>query len=89
MGEIPTLYEWAGGRTAIERMIGCFYDRVERDDLLSPLFPGGVSAEHREHVTTWWCEVFGGPAGYTERLDVVRQAPVPRWGWGVAPPYQP
>jgi truncated hemoglobin YjbI len=49
-------------------MIGCFYDRVERDDLLSPLFPGGVSAAHREHVTTWWCEVFGGPAGYTERL---------------------
>jgi hemoglobin len=49
-------------------MIGCFYDRVEHDDLLSPLFPGGVSAAHREHVTTWWCEVFGGPAGYTERL---------------------
>jgi hypothetical protein len=21
--------------------------------------------------------------------DVVQQAPVPRWGWGVAPPYQP
>ena len=21
--------------------------------------------------------------------DVVPQAPVPRWGWGVAPPYQP
>jgi hemoglobin len=21
--------------------------------------------------------------------DVVKQAPVPRWGWGVAPPYQP
>jgi excisionase family DNA binding protein len=21
--------------------------------------------------------------------DVVHQAPVPRWGWGVAPPYQP
>ena len=68
MSEAPTLYEWAGGREAIERMIGCFYDRVERDDLLSPLFPGGVGAAHREHVTTWWCEVFGGPAGYTERL---------------------
>ena len=49
-------------------MINRFYDRVERDDLLSPFFPGGVSAAHREHVTTWWCEVFGGPAGYTERL---------------------
>jgi hemoglobin len=21
--------------------------------------------------------------------DVVEQAPVPRWGWGVAPPYRP
>jgi hemoglobin len=54
MSEVPTLYEWAGGRAAIGRMIGCFYDRVERDDLLSPLVPGGVTAAHRDHVTTWW-----------------------------------
>ena len=39
----PTLYEWAGGREAIERMLNAFYDRVERDELISPLFPGGVS----------------------------------------------
>jgi hemoglobin len=104
-------------------------------------------------VTTWWCEVFGGPAAYTEQLggyrrmlehhlglgispevrqrfvatmsvaaddaglpddpefrsallaylewgtrlamhnsqpgaEVVEDAPVPRWGWGVAPPYE-
>jgi hemoglobin len=154
MSEPPTLYEWVKGRSAIARLIDAFYDRVEGDDLLSPLFPGGVSAEHREHVTTWWCEVLGGPADYTERLggypamlahhrdlgitseqrfrfaslmslaaddadlpgdpefraafvsylewgtrlamrnsqpgaDIVQQAPVPRWGWGVAPPYQP
>jgi hemoglobin len=91
MSETPTLYEWAGGRELIERMIGCFYDRVERDDLLSPLFPGGVSAAHREHVTTWWCEVFDGPAGYNSQpgAEVVERAPVPHWGWGVAPPYQP
>src|SRR3984885_1347580 len=68
MSNLPTLYDWAGGRAAIERMINCFYDRVEQDDLISPLFPGGVSAEHRAHVTTWWCEVFGGPAEYTEKL---------------------
>jgi hemoglobin len=146
MSEPPTLYEWVKGRPAIARLIDAFYDRVERDDLLSPLFPGGVSAEHREHVTTWWCEVLGGPDDYTRRhggypamlahhrdlgitpeqrfrfaslmslpadpefraafvgylewgtrlamhnsqagADVVQQAPVPRWGWGVAPPYQ-
>ena len=166
MSEPPTLYEWVKGRPAIARLIDCFYDRVERDDLLSPFFPGGVSAQHREHVTTWWWRYSarrrGGDgarssaarADYTERLggypamlahhrdlgitaeqrfrfaslmslaaddaglpddpefraalvgylewgtrlamhnsqpgaEVVQQAPVPHWGWGVAPPYQP
>ena len=151
--EPPSLYAWAGGADAFRRLIDAFYDRVEGDDLLSPLFPGGVSEEHRAHVTPWWVEVFGGPAGYTAarwlradarpppglgitaeqrfrfaslmslaaddaglpddpefraalvgylewgtRLalhnsqpdaEVVEHAPVPRWGWGVAPPYQP
>jgi hemoglobin len=150
----PTLYDWAGGHEAIERLIDAFYDRVERDDLLSPLFPGGVSAEHRDHVTAWWSEVFGGPARYTDEIGgyermvskhrhlgitpdqrfrfasfmslaaddaglpddpefrsalvaylewgtrlalansqpdaaIVEHAPVPRWGWGEAPPYTP
>jgi hemoglobin len=150
----PTLYEWAGGAEAFRRLIDAFYDRVERDDLLGPLFPGGVTESHRAHVTAWWCEVFGGPARYTEELGgyermiahhrrlglvpeqrfrfatlmsraaddaglpddpefraafvgyvewgtrlalansqpgaaVAEHAPVPRWGWGVAPPYQP
>jgi hemoglobin len=150
----PTLYEWAGGGPMIEALIDAFYDRVEGDELLSPLFLGGVSSEHRAHVTAWWCEVFGGPATYTIELGgyermlskhhdlaisadqrfrfaslmslaaddaglpadpefrsalvaylewgtrlalansqpgarVVEHAPVPRWGWGEAPPYQP
>jgi hemoglobin len=150
----PTLYEWAGGEEAMRRLIDAFYDRVERDELISPFFPGGVSESHRAHVTAWWCEVFGGPARYTEELggyenmlahhrglaitpeqrfrfaslfslaaddaglpddpefrsalaaylewgtrlaehnsqpgaDVAAHAPVPRWGWGEAPPYIP
>ena len=44
---MSTLYEWAGGEQAFERLINAFYDRVEADDLLSPLFPGGVSEDHR------------------------------------------
>ena len=62
----PSLIEWAGGPPAIARLIDAFYDRVEHDDLLSPFFPGGVSEDHREHVTLWWIEVFGGPAEYTD-----------------------
>jgi hemoglobin len=151
---VPTLYEWAGGEPALKAMIEAFYDRVERDDLLSGLFPGGVGEEHREHVTAWWSEVFGGPPRYSDELGgyeqmlakhrnlaltpeqrfrfvslmslaadvarlpddpefrsalvaylewgtrialhnsqpgavVVEHAPVPRWGWGEAPPYTP
>jgi len=67
-GQPPTLYEWAGGGQAIERLINAFYDRVEHDDLISPFFPGGVSAEHRDHVVAWWSEVFGGPDRYTREL---------------------
>jgi hemoglobin len=67
-GQPPTLYAWAGGREAFERLIDAFYDHVEHDDVLSPLFPGGVSVQHRDNVTTWWCEVFGGPARYTEEF---------------------
>ena len=148
----PTLYTWAGGDDAFARLIDCFYDRVEHDDLISPLFPGGVSREHRDHVAAWWQEVFGGPDRYTTEhggyaamlakhrnlgisieqrrrfvaimsiaaddaglpddpefrsallaylewgtrialdnsqpgADVIPQAPVPRWGWGEAAPF--
>ncbi len=149
-----SLYEWAGGEAAIRRLMDRFYDRVERDELLSPFFPGGVNEDHRAHVTAWWSEVLGGPTRYTEALggyetmlahhrglaitpeqrfrfasllsvaaddaglpddpefrsalvayaewgtrlamhnsqpgaEVFEHAPVPRWGWGEAPPYEP
>jgi hemoglobin len=154
MSGVPTIYEWGGGREAFARWLDAFYDLVEAEPLLAPLFGGTVSREHRDHVTDWWCEVMGGPAvysdarggyehmlakhrglaiegearlafvtllsraadatgmpadpefraavmGYAEwgsRLAVensapgaepAAHAPVPRWGWGVAPPYQP
>jgi hemoglobin len=63
-----TLYEWAGGSEGLERLINAFYDRVEADELLSGFFPGGVGAEHRDHVVAWWCEVFGGPSRYSAEL---------------------
>jgi hemoglobin len=63
----PTVYDWAGGAPAFERWLSAFYDLVEQDELLAPLFGGSVSREHREHVTAWWCEVMGGPALYTEQ----------------------
>jgi hemoglobin len=151
--DIPTIYDWAGGREAFARWFGVFYDLVESDDLLAPMFGGKVTEHHRRAVTDWWAEVMGGPAQYTaqeggyehmlamhrglgitaeQRLRfvtllsqaaddaglpddpefraalmgyaewgtrlalhnsqadarVAEHAPVPRWGWGVAPPYE-
>jgi hemoglobin len=148
--QVPTLYEWAGGMPAFERLTSAFYARVLQDDLLEPVFRG-MDENHPRHVATWLAEVFGGPRRYTEehggyphmlakhvglgitpeqRLRFVTllsaaadaaalpsdpefraaimsyaewgtrfamvnsapgaepapRAPVPRWGWGVAPP---
>ena len=50
---VPTLYDWAGGDEALRRLLDCFYDRVEADELLTVFFPGGVSEKHRDHVAAW------------------------------------
>jgi truncated hemoglobin YjbI len=149
--EPPTLYDWAGGRDAVNALCDAFYDLVRADDLLAPVF-AHMPPDHARSVATWLAEVFGGPAEYTAghggyhhmvtkhlgrgitepqrrrwvnlmmdaadqvrlpddpefraafvgylewgtRLavqnsrpgaEVVQHAPVPHWGWGVAPPY--
>jgi hemoglobin len=57
MVALTSLYDWARGKEAFTRLINAFYDRVEADDLLSGLFPGGVTEEHRAHVIAWWSEL--------------------------------
>ncbi|MEU8664249.1 group II truncated hemoglobin, partial [Actinoplanes philippinensis] len=148
----PSLYDWAGGAGALERLTERFYQLVTADDVVGPLF-AHMDPGHPRHVAMWLAEVFGGPARYTgerggypamlghhlgkaiterqrrrwvdllaDAADEVglpadpefraafmgyiewgtrlalansqpgatppRRAPVPHWGWGVAPPYQ-
>jgi hemoglobin len=147
----PSLYEWAGGGEALERLTELFYERVRADELLEPVFRG-MDAHHPHYVAMWLGEVFGVPPRYTDerggyphmlskhrglalteamrrrwvqlicdaadaaelpsdpefrsafvayiewgtRLAVSNsqpgatpppKAPVPRWGWGEAPPF--
>lgn len=148
---VPSLYEWAGGVEAFERLTQTFYDAVRRDPVLAPVF-AHMGSTHPHYVAMWLSEVFGGPDDYTRerdgyphmlsqhvgraiteaqrrrwvqllldsadtaglpddpefraaftgylewgsRLAVLNsavdaqpppRAPVPRWSWGVAPPY--
>lgn len=61
---VPSLYAWAGGGAAFERLTQVFYQRVAEDPLLAPLF-AGMDADHPHWVATFIAEVFGGPAHYS------------------------
>ena len=61
---IPTLYEWAGGMSAIEHLMDVFYKKVLADPLLELIFTH-MSPEHISHVSHFLAEVFGGPKIYS------------------------
>jgi len=62
---IPTLYEWAGGKEALEKLTQLFYTKVATDDMLSEVFKN-MSPDHSRHVAHFIAEVFGGEKLYTE-----------------------
>jgi hemoglobin len=64
MAEVSTLYDWAGGAEALERLTEVFYRQVHRDPVLAPVF-AHAGVDHPHHVAVWLGEVFGGPATYT------------------------
>jgi hemoglobin len=60
----PTLYEWAGGAEALDRLTDFFYRRVRADPILASVF-ANLPEDHPHHVALWLGEVFGGPPTYT------------------------
>jgi hemoglobin len=66
--QTPTLYEWAGGNDALEKLTKVFYNKVFQDDLLYPVFKN-MSGDHSKHVAHFIGEVFGGPKLYTNLDD--------------------
>ena len=54
----PTLYEWAGGQEALDRLTEAFYTRVRADEVLAPVF-AHMPDDHPHHVALWFAEVFG------------------------------
>ncbi len=63
---IPSLYQWAGGLPAFERLTAVFYGRLPQDPVLAPVF-AGMDPAHAQHVAHFLAEVFGGPKLYSER----------------------
>ncbi|SHM85188.1 CDGSH iron-sulfur domain-containing protein [Actinacidiphila paucisporea] len=62
----PSIFEWAGGLPALERMTRLFYEKhVPQDPLLAPLF-ASMSPDHPQRVAKWLGEVFCGPSRYSD-----------------------
>jgi hemoglobin len=61
---VPTLYAWAGGLPALERLTTLFYSRVAMDETLAPIF-AQMGGDHPRHVAHFLAEVLGGPATYS------------------------
>jgi len=61
---IPSLFEWAGGLPALERLTARFYERVHTHPLLRDVF-AHMDAHHPQFVAAFVAEVFGGPARYS------------------------
>jgi hemoglobin len=60
----PTLFDWAGGMEAFERLTTVFYARVRADPLIGPLF-AHMDEKHPVYVAHFLAEVFRGPAQYS------------------------
>jgi hemoglobin len=64
----PSIYEFAGGGTAFQRLTQAFYGKVMTDALLAPLF-ANFTQQHIDHVALWLGEVFGGPPVFAEQFN--------------------
>lgn len=60
----PTLYEWAGGMPALQRLTAHFYERVRVDPVLATVF-AEMPGDHPSHVAQFIAEVLGGPSTYS------------------------
>jgi hemoglobin len=60
------LFDRFGGRAAVERVVDRFYDAVERDAVLRPLFPADLGPG-REKQRLFFEQWLGGAPRYSER----------------------
>ena len=67
-GEQParTFYEAVGGEPTFTRLVDRFYDAVETDPVLRPLYPGADLAAARRHLRLFLMQYWGGPTTYDE-----------------------
>ena len=65
MNDEFTLYKLVGGDETFQLLVDSFYDRIERDPLLRPMFPANLEPGKRRQFL-FLTQFFGGPPRYNE-----------------------
>lgn len=60
-----SLFEQVGGEAFFEQLVNAFYDAVELDETLRPMYPEDLS-ESRRHLTLFFIQYWGGPRTYQD-----------------------
>ena len=61
----PTVYEAVGGQRFFDDLVGRFYDAVESDPLLRPMYPRDLRPS-RARLSGFLAQYWGGPPHYSE-----------------------
>lgn len=61
-----TLYDRAGGTPFFEALVGRFYDGIETDPELRPIYPEPDLAGARHRLTLFLIQYWGGPTTYDQ-----------------------
>jgi hemoglobin len=60
------MFEFAGGEPAFQALAVAHHERCLQDPVLSHPFSHPGHPQHVERLASYWAEVFGGPARYSE-----------------------
>lgn len=65
-GAPPTFYDEVGGQATFDRLVTAFYDRVQRDEVLWPMYPHDDLEGAIWRLSTFLAQYFEGPTTYSE-----------------------
>lgn len=73
MEERPTLFDYAGGATALVALATALHERCLEDPVLNHPFSHDMNPEHLDRLAGYLGEVFGGPPAYSSLVGGTRR----------------
>ncbi len=62
----PSIFEFAGGEPAFLALAAAHHERCLQDPVLNHPFSHPGHPQHVQRLASYWAEVFGGPARYSQ-----------------------